>query len=118
MTKSEASVQYNDFKGTSAADISDFASLNDFATHCGIDISKFVPRGISLFCSYDHFVSLSIICEAVEKENKLISIGLPKMPISEILNQFKRLHIMLFERFYQPSDEIEEVSIEEISNDE
>ena len=31
MTKSEASVQYNDFKGTSAADFRDFSSLDDFA---------------------------------------------------------------------------------------
>lgn len=114
MTKSEASVQYNDFKGTSAADISDFSSLEDFARKFGIDTTKFVPRGISIYCSYDHFVSVSIICENTERENMLISIGLPDMPISDFLNQFKRLHVMLFQRFYTPTEEIEEISLENL----
>ena len=114
MTKSEASVQYNDFKGTSAADFRDFSSLDDFATKFAIDTTKFVPRGISLYCSYDNFVSVSIICEDVERENKLISISLPDMPISDFLNQFKRLHIILFKRFYQTAKEIEEVNLEDI----
>ena len=114
MTKSEASVQYNDFKGTSAADFRDFSSLDDFATKFGIDTTKFVPRGISLYCSYDNFVSVSIICEDADRENKLISISLPDMPISDFLNQFKRLHVMLFNRFYEPTEEIEEINLESI----
>lgn len=117
MKKFEASVQYNDFKGSSAADISDFSSLEDFARIFGIDTTKFIPRGISLYCNYDHFVSVSVICEDVKRKKKLISISLPEMPISDFLNQFKRLHVILFERFYQLSDEIEEVSLEEISHD-
>ena len=36
------------------------------------------------------------------------------MPISHFLNQFKRLHVMLFNKYYVPSDEIEEISIEEL----
>jgi len=114
MTKSEAAVQYNDFKGTSAADISDYSSLEDFTRKFGIDTTKFIPRGISLYCSYDNFVSVSIICENVEKENKLFSIGLPDMSISDFLNQFKRLHVMLFEQFYKPTDEIEEINLEDM----
>ncbi len=104
-------MQYNDFKGTSAADFRDFSSLDDFAKKFGIDTTKFVPRGISLYCSYDTFVSVSIICEDSERENKLISISLPDMPISDFLNQFKRLHVMLFNRFYEPTKEIEEFNL-------
>lgn len=115
MINSEASVQYNDFKGTSAADISDYSSLEDFTRKFGIDTAKFIPRGISLYCSYDHFVSVSIICENVENENKLISISLPDMPITNFLNQFKRLHVVLFNKFYQPTNEIDEISIEDIN---
>ncbi|MBD5235911.1 MAG: hypothetical protein HDS61_05760 [Barnesiella sp.] len=114
MIKSKASVQYNDLKGTSAADISDYSSLEDFTKKFGIDTTKFLPRGISLYCSYDDFVSVSLICENADKENKLISIGLPKMPISDFLNQFKRLHVLLFDSFYKPADEIEEINLEDI----
>ena len=40
MTNSEASVQYNDFKVKSAADISDYSSLEDFTRKFGIDTTK------------------------------------------------------------------------------
>lgn len=108
----EASAQYNDFKGTSAADNSDYFSLEDFARKFGVDTAKFVPRGISLYCSYDHLVSVSIICEDVERENKLVGISLPEMPISDFLSQFKRLHVMLFNSSYHPTDEIEEITLD------
>lgn len=114
MLSPEASVQYNDYKGTSAADISDYSSLEDFARKFGINTKQFVPHGISLYCSYDHLVSVSIICENVENDSKLISISLPEMPISEFLNQFKRLHVLLFNRFYHPTKEIEEISLENL----
>ena len=114
MMKSEVSVQYNDFKGSSAADISDYSSLENFAEKFEINTAKFIPRGISLYCGYDNFVSVSIICENTENENKLVSISLPEMPISDFLNQFKRLHILLFNSFFHPSDEIEEVELEDI----
>ncbi|MCM1033149.1 MAG: hypothetical protein NC405_05260 [Odoribacter sp.] len=114
MVTSTASVQYNDFKGTSAADFRDFATLNDFATQFGLDTSQYVPQGVSLYCGYDNFVSVSLLCEDVNNENRLIKVGLPQMPISEFLKQFKRLHIMLFKRFYEPSNEIEEIDIEDL----
>ena len=114
MIKPEASVQYNDFKGTSAADISDFSSLEDFATSVGLDNTIFIPQGISLYCGYDDYVSVSLLCEDARNDNKLISISLSQMPISHFLNQFKRLHVMLFKTYYVPSDEIEEISIEEL----
>jgi len=116
MTNSEASVQYNDFKGTAAADISDFSNLNQFAETYGINPKNYVPQGISLYCGYDNFVHVSLLCEDIENSNKLISISLPEMSISEFLKQFKRLHIMLFKNFYNPEKEIEEYNIEELTN--
>ncbi len=114
MIKTKASVQYNDFIGTSAADISDHSTLNEFASHYGLDPQKYIPRGISLYCNYNNFVSVSLLCEDIEHGNKLISVSLPEMPISDFLNQFKRLHVMLFTRYYNPEDEVEELQLEKL----
>ena len=43
----EASVQYNDMKGTAAADWQS-RGLTEFVKDCGVDVSKYNPIGIRI----------------------------------------------------------------------
>ena len=43
----KASTQYNDFVGTTAADISDHSNLTDFLNGRGVDTERYEPIGAS-----------------------------------------------------------------------
>lgn len=58
----KASVQYNDFIGTSAADISDHTNLNEFLASRGVDTDRYNAIGASFYVGYSDFFSASIIC--------------------------------------------------------
>lgn len=58
----KASVQYNDFIGTSAADISDHTDLNKFLSSRGVDTDRYDAIGASFYVCYSDFFSASVIC--------------------------------------------------------
>ena len=68
----KADVQYNDFVGTAAADISDYLGskygdyLESFAKHFAIDRKRFKTIGISVYGTDNFYISL-IYCL---KENR------------------------------------------------
>lgn len=97
----KANVQYNDFRGTTAADISDFIVLEDYLKNKGLDIEKYTPIGIRFYSNYDS-ISVDFICIDREcEEEKAIRICFEKeMNINEFLNLFKRFEVILIkERF-------------------
>ena len=93
----KASVQYNDFTGTVAADISDSLGamagddLETIATYFNLDKNRFKIVGISIYGRSEFNVSL--ICVDKEKSNN----NKEKKEILKVL--FKRLHIVLHDKF-------------------
>ncbi len=73
----KASTQYNDYKGTAAADISDYSSLKNYLKNHGVDIEKYEPVGLELDTNYSRFIKYSFICKDNDSdEKKLVKIRL------------------------------------------
>lgn len=121
----KADVQYNDFKGTAAADISDFLGskygdyLESFGKHFKIDENRFRVVGISIY-GIDNFY-ISLICvdkvKSTEKKEHIVSMSIEIENEKDILDfLFKRLHIVLHSKFdekYKNLDYDEEVRYED-----
>ena len=104
----KASVQYNDFTGTVAADISDSLGamagddLETIATYFNLDKNRFKIVGISIYGRSEFNVSL--ICVDKEKSNNnkehIVNLSCDITEKKEILKVlFKRLHIVLHDKF-------------------
>jgi hypothetical protein len=50
----KASTQYNDFIGTSAADISDHSDLNEYLSSRGVDIDRYIAIGASFYAGLNN----------------------------------------------------------------
>ena len=57
-----AEVQYNDFLGTSAADISDHRSLDDILREKGVDTDQYKCIGIEVYSGYADYFHVSFLC--------------------------------------------------------
>lgn len=104
----KADVQYNDFVGTAAADISDFLgskygdNLESFGKYFKIDETRFKVIGISIYGT-DSF-SISFLCidklKSTEEKEYLVSMSIDIENEKDILHfLFKRLHIVLHSKF-------------------
>jgi hypothetical protein len=123
----KADVQYNDFRGFAAADISDYLGtkygdyIESFGKLFKIDEDRFKVIGISIYGTEDFFISLYCIDKQRSTENKefIVSMSIPineknEKQILRIL--FKRLHIVLHSRFdekYPQMDYDEEIRYED-----
>ena len=98
----KASVQYGDFKGTSAADISDHESLEEVAERIGIDLSRYEPVGVNFYFGYSDFFSASFIARDKEKSTDddpyMVKIN-HDLSRDEFFDMFKRLDVVLYSRF-------------------
>lgn len=93
--KVQADVQYNDFKGTAAADIADFSNLEDFLKRKGVDTNRYNPVGVDFFSSYDS-CSYGVKCKDKEANNKLVEIRFEsKGSYKEFFSLFKRFNVIL-----------------------
>ena len=93
--KAQANVQYNDFKGTAAADIADFSNLEVFLKSKGVDTNRYNPVGVDFFSS-DDSCSYGVICKDKEANNKLVEIRFEsKGSYDEFFSLFKRLNVIL-----------------------
>ena len=103
----KANVQYNDFKGTVAADISDFIGspggndLKSIGKYFNINQERFTVVGLSIYGTEKFFISL--ICVDKEKSipNKehIVSMSCEIKNEKEIISiLFKRLHIVLHDK--------------------
>jgi len=97
----KATVQYNDYVGSTAADISDHTTLEKYLEEINVDTKRFHPIGARFFTSYGDGCNASIICKDVADNNSLVELRLDEMSISEFLSLFKRLEIILHLKGYE-----------------
>lgn len=104
----KASVSYNDFQGTVAADISDFLGgpgsddLKSIGKHFGLNEDRFEIVGLSIYGTNDFFISLICLDREKSKEGEeyIVSMSVDYQEGNEILDTlFKRLHIVLYNKF-------------------
>jgi len=121
----KASVQYNDFEGTVAADISDFLgspASDDFdaiGKYFGLNQDRFKIVGLSIYGTSNFGISL--ICVDLEKSSPqkefIVSMSYDGEKDKDILDiLFKRFHVVLYNRFdskYEDLDSDREVRFSE-----
>lgn len=100
----KAKVQYDDFTGTSAADISDHTNLNKFLGSRGVNTDRYVAIGASFYAWYDDFFSPSIICIDKEQSNEekkhIVKIGFESgFNKQEFFGLFKRFEVIICEKY-------------------
>lgn len=98
----KADVQYNDFIGTSAADINDFQNLYQFLESKGIDTKRYKPIGVNFYTGdTEDFVLLNIICiDNNGDREKAVKIQVEDVTIQDVVLLFKRLDVVLSQRDY------------------
>lgn len=118
----KASVQYNDFKGTASADISDFLGgaggddVEGLSKYFVLNHDRFTPVGISIYGTENFGISL--FCVDKEKSTKekehIVKMSCDVEDRKDIIDiLFKRLNIVLHDKFdnkYPNLDYDEEVS--------
>lgn len=121
----KADVQYNDFKGTSAADISDHTNLNEFLSSRGVDTERYDAIGASFFAGYNDFFSASIICidkeQSTATKTHIVKIDFEaEFDKDEFFDLFKRFSVVITEHYdrYQDQDIDERIIIDDRDNEE
>jgi len=104
----KADVQYNDFIGTAAADISDSLgirygdNLESFGKYFKIDDNRFKVIGVSIYGTENFFISLLCVdnYKSTEGKEHIVNMSIDlKSDLSILGILFKRLHIILHSRF-------------------
>lgn len=104
----KADVQYNDFVGTAAADISDFLGskygddLESFGKYFKIDETRFKVIGVSIYGTDSFYISFLCVDKqkSTEEKEHIVSMSVDIENEKEILDfLFKRLHIVLHSKF-------------------
>ncbi len=112
----KADVQYNDFTGTAAADISDYLGskygdhLESFAKYFKIDENRFKIIGISIYGTDNFYISLLCVDKQKSKNDKeyIVKMSVEIENEKDILDiLFKRLHIVLHSKFDKKYSEME-----------
>ena len=104
----KSNVQYNDFRGTVAADISDALGgvggddLKGLVKYFNLDEDRFKIVGLSIYGTDNFYISL--ICvdkeKSTEEKEHIVSMSYDIEDEKDILNiLFKRLHIVLHDKF-------------------
>ena len=97
----KASVQYNDYLGTAAADISDWIKLDEYLEQKGVDTNRYEAIGAEFFHGVRSFWA-SIIC--IDKEsktpNKAVRISFEKgLSEEEFFSLFKRFEVVITKKY-------------------
>jgi hypothetical protein len=116
----KASVQYNDFIGTSAADISDHTNLNEFLATRGVDTKRYDAIGASFYAGYSDFFSASIICidkeQSTEEKKHIVKIRFEaEFDKDEFFDLFKRFEVVISKKYdgYQEQEIDEEITVDD-----
>ncbi len=122
-----ATVQYNDFLGSAAADISDHFSLSDFLEQHNVDTERFYAVGAEFYCGYSDFFSVSIICVDKERSNDekkyMVNLSFENdITKDEFFDLFKRFNVVITQNYgnYDAYEIEEHITFDEngeISND-
>ena len=91
-----AHVQYDDYKGTVAADVADYTTLDDYLTSKGVDVSRFTIVGIEAYSYYNDF-SFKIIAKYNNSANEqfVYFVSDQFKSAEEFFNLFKRFNIVM-----------------------
>lgn len=116
----KATVQYNDYVGSAAADISDSTNLEEYLEGISVDTQRYHPVGAKFFTSYGDRCNVSILCKDVINNNSLVELSLDEMSISDFFSLFKRLEIILHYEGYENEniDETITINIDPIKKEE
>lgn len=93
----KANVQYNDFRGTAAADISDWIALKGFLEKEGVDTNRYEAIGAEFYLGERYF-NASIICKDNESNepNKAVKISFENgISQDEFFQLFKRFNVVI-----------------------
>lgn len=93
----KASVQYNDYRGTAAADKSDHFYLNDFLKGKGIDVNKYNCIGAEFYSGDSLSFACRFLCvDNQSNDEKIMRIGFEsKMSFEEFFSLFKRFNVVI-----------------------
>lgn len=93
----KASTQYNDYRGTSAADGRDWNSLEDYLKKKGLDTERYTPVGAEFYSGEGNYFNVRFICKDSEiSEKKLVTIGFEKeISKDEFFSIFKRFNVIV-----------------------
>lgn len=100
----KAEVQYNDFIGTAAADISDHTHLENFISSRGIDTERYQAIGASFYAGYSDYFSVSILCidkdNSAELKKHIVKIGFEKdISKDDFFVLFKRFNVVITQKY-------------------
>ena len=92
-----ASTQYNDYKGTAAADGHYWASLKNYLASKGVYTERYTPIGVDFYSGEGDFIYIRFICKDKEvDEKRLVTIGFEKdIDIKEFFAIFKRFNVIV-----------------------
>ncbi len=120
----KASTQYNDFIGTSSADISDHTDLTKFLASRGVDIKRYDPIGASFYHGYSDFFSASIICidkqKSTDSKPHITTIHFEdEFNHNEFFDLFKRFNVIITKKYdgHQDREVDEEITIDDRKKD-
>ena len=106
----KASVQYIDFVGTCAADISDFQDLSEYLKSLGVDTNRYDPIGINFFTSnVSSKISFYVICTDEQGDkSKAVKIAIEDAEFQDVINLFKRFEVILTKKYSEDLELIDE----------
>ena len=106
----KASVQYNDFVGRSAADISDFQNLYAYLEQNDVNTKRYRPIGVEFYTgNTNDVVNFSVICIDEEGEKtKAVKISFEHKTIQDVISLFKRLCVVFTQSDYTDYELVDE----------
>jgi len=113
----QASVQYDDFIGTAAADISDdYTILNKCLKARGVDIERYESIGAKFHAIYEECFSVSIICidkqKTTDEKSHLVAIKLEQeFGNEDFFKLFKRFAMVIFRQGTSTAEITEEIDV-------
>lgn len=116
----KANAQYNDFIGTSAADISDDYDLTKFLTARGVDTDRYQAIGAEFYSGYAQHFTASIICLDTEQsttdKKHIVELSFEvEVTRDEFFNLFKRFNVIITNKYggYPDQDIDEQITIDD-----
>ena len=103
-----ASVQYNDYKGTVAADEDDHINMSDYLEQNGIDTNRYQVVGVRLYGA-SGTPSCEFLCNDTQ-ESKGIKFE-KELNFDEFIKLFKRFEMVLTKNGIDFSDNTESITI-------
>lgn len=114
----KANTQYNDLRGTSAADITDFSdnSIEKYLKNKfrNFDADRYIPVGCRIRISGDLGGHIEYICKDLNTNTHVILQSNSEEPLEEIFSLFKRFDIVLKSKYDNEDWQIDQDNVVEL----